>query len=471
MAESLADLDATELLDLFRHGAASPVEAVDACLDRIERDEERINAFVTITADRARSQAQESERRWIQGRPRPLEGVPVALKDLVATAGVATGAGSRVYRDWVPERDATVATKLREAGTISLGKTAMTEFAAAITGNANLPEVHNPWDRDHTPGGSSSGAGAALAARQTPLAVGSDTGGSIRIPAAYCGVTGLKPTYGRVSRAGVLPLSWTLDHVGPMARSVADVAGMLAVMGGPDRSDPGSARYQPPASRERPADLAGLRIGIPSGPPFDHCDPEVAACAGRVADCLEDRGAQALPIELPDARHAPVIGFTILCAEAASLHESLSARKSELTPQVVATIEHGQSVSAVDYLRCQRLRRLVQEDFGKAFESVDAVLVPSNPVPAPRLDEHLVEVDGVTESALFTAVRMTSISNVTGLPSLAFPSGMSGGMPVGVQVIGRGFDEATLLSIGEAWQRESDFHRRVPGYAGDREAR
>lgn len=461
----LADLGVVELLKAFRDGQASPLEAVDSCLDRISRLEPVLGAFLTIEADSARAEAEESTRRWLDGSARKLEGVPFGLKDIILTEHTRTTGGSAHYQDHVPAQSATVARRLSDAGGIRLGKLATFEFACG--GNA---ATANPWAREYWTSGSSSGSAAAVAARELPLAVGTDTGGSIAIPSSMCGIVGVKPTYGRVSRYGVMPMAWTLDHVGPMARTVRDAAVALSVMAGYDRDDPTSL----PAGEEDYAgvldgDVTGLRLGVPSDWFFDLCHPQVAATARAAIDSLVAMGAVAEPVSFPSFERADphVIEVTIIAAELASLHEANRDRFDQYGPEVSRLLARAQFTLASDYLHALRARHLLQLDFQRVFDVVDVVVMPAVPYLVPRQD-HLVADFGDRELPLADVVsRNTAITNLIGAPSTTVPCALDErGLPIGVQLVARPLAESMCLRVADALERLHSFADLVPPLLG-----
>jgi aspartyl-tRNA(Asn)/glutamyl-tRNA(Gln) amidotransferase subunit A len=467
IAADLVELSAVEALQAFAAGEASPPDLVEACLDRIAAVEPSVNAILTLCADRARAGAEAAAERWANGTNRPLEGVPFGVKDVIATAGVRTTGGSLIYADLVPSGNATVVEKLEQDGAVLLAKTQTFEFA--FGDNSHYGPTRNPWDLERTPGGSSSGSGAALAARELPIALGTDTGGSTRVPATLCGIVGFKPTYGRLSRHGVMTQSWTLDHVGLMARTVEDVALLTAVTAGHDPQDPTSIDvpvddYAGAAAR----DLSGVRIALPTNWFFDVCDPEMAAATRQVAAELGDAGAEIVEVEIPHAHLVTAITYTIMFGEFASLHEVTFDRLEEysagLTRQLLAT---SQFVSAKDYLRALRSRHLLQRDFEAVFECADALLTPGTVAAAPGEDMAFT-VGGERLEWGDVVGNMTMVMNLCGVPALSFPSGFTAaGLPLGVQVAARPFDDATCLRIGAAYQRLTDHHRRAPALGAE----
>lgn len=462
----LADLDAGDLLELYRRGEASPEEAAEACAARIEQLEPEVNAVTTRCPEVWSRQAAEATRRWRSGEARPLEGVPYGVKDLILTAGVRTTGGSRRYRDHVPNTGAEAVDRLERAGAVMMAKLHTFEFAR---GDDSFPgPTRNPWDPERTAGASSTGAGAALAARELPLALGTDTGGSIRVPASFCGVTGLKPTFGLVPRSGVMPQSWTLDHVGPMGRSVVDVARMLTVIAGYDPTDPESIRTpRRDYLEELDQGVAGLRVGIPRDWFFDVIDPEALAATHQAASMLAEQGAGLVEVDLPHAHLSDAIAALIIYAEFAALHEDSLDRPEGLgTRWTRQVLVDSQFVGATDYLRALRARHLVQRDLEQAFERADVLLVPGAVGVAPRLDDLAFSVGDTVREWDQAVARMTLLFNLAGVPALALPAGFSGaGLPLGVQVAARPFDEVTCLRVGHTLQRCTTHHLAIPPLA------
>jgi aspartyl-tRNA(Asn)/glutamyl-tRNA(Gln) amidotransferase subunit A len=458
---SLADLSAADLLDAYRDGQASPADALEACLDRIDAVDSSIGAVLTLLVERSRAQAKESTRRWAAGQARPLEGVPYGLKDIIATAGIRTTGGSPLYASYVPQTSATLASRLEAAGAVLVAKLQTFEFAAGSNATTS-----NPWDIQRWAAGSSSGPAAAVAGYELPLTIGTDTGGSIAIPAAFCGIVGLKPTFGRIPRTGIMPLSWTLDHAGPMTRTALDSALALQVMAGHDPADPTSATARVDDYTGRiGAGLDGLRLGVPTDWFFDVCDPQVERATRAAISLLTEHGATAKEVAFPSTHlvdlHA--MELTIVYAEAASLHEVTFERLREYGPEFQHLLTRAQFTSAVDYLKALRARHLLQLDFQRAFEEVDAVIVPGGVCVAPRHD-HLVAAIGDRERPLIDVVsRPTAVMDIVGVPALTFPAGFNtDGLPMGVQVAAAPYAESTCLRIAHAFQQLTDYHRRQP---------
>lgn len=447
----------------YAAGTTDPVALVASLRERIARHPSGRDAVLAPVpgADEA---AEESARRIRAGQARPLEGIPFGIKDIIDCAGAPVTCGSRLTGARVAEADATVVARLRAAGAIPLAMLATTEFACGSAHNPRYGAVANPWDRTRWTGGSSTGSGAALAARLLPLALGTDTGGSIRVPAAWCGITGLKPTRGLVPRTGVAPLSWTLDHVGPMARSAADLARVMPWIAGPDSADPHAAgRYD--AARAR--GLSGLRIGVPDGW-FTAIQDELVLVAWQaMLRELERQGAHLVPVDPGPVVTAHQDGYTIVMAELAALQEPDLDRAAALDPGARARMEQGRLFSATDYLRALRRRPVVLAQLLDALSEVDVLVTPGLGGEAAALDTLTVEVDGTAHPLQAVLPRNTMLFDYTGLPALMLPTGLGRtGLPVAAQVVGKPFDDALCLEVGAAFQRETGHHHVMPPEAG-----
>jgi aspartyl-tRNA(Asn)/glutamyl-tRNA(Gln) amidotransferase subunit A len=439
----------------------SPVELTRSCLARIEALDGRINSFLLTRPEAALAEAAAAEAEIARGNYRgPLHGIPIAHKDIVETAGIRTTAHSKLMRDFVPQRDATVVQRLAAAGTIMLGKTATHEFAmGGPSFDLPWPPARNPWNTDHFTGGSSSGTGAAVAAGLILGGSGSDTGGSIRLPAAYCGVTGLKPTYGRVSRYGVLPLAYSLDHVGPLAWSAEDCAILLQAMAGHDPADPASAAVAVPDYRAalRP-DLRGLRIGVVRH--FFESDYRIDAEAQSAIDTalatMRGLGAELRDIHLSPLQDYGACGWLILIGESWAVHEKvMRERFLDYGRMMRNRVVLGAFLGAADYVQALRLRRVLGEEMAAAMRDVDVLITGITPGEAPRIDEK----PGYES---FQRPLMMPF-NVTGQPSMAVRCGVSAkGLPLSLQIAGRPFDEATVLRVGHAYEQATEWHRRRP---------
>src|ERR1700751_1625349 len=445
-------------------------EATQSCLERIEQWQPRLNAFMAIEANTALAAADAADAALAKGTHLgALHGVPMAHKDMYYDAGKVVTCGSKIRRDFVATTTSTALQRLKDAGTVRLGSLQMVEFAYGPTGhNSHYGPVHNPWGLDHITGGSSSGSGAAVAARLTFAALGSDTGGSIRMPAHFCGVTGLKTTYGRISRAGAMPLSQSLDTVGPLARSVEDCALLLGLMAGADPLDP-TAVAEPVADymAATKAPLKGLKIGVPTAFYVDDLDKDVARILDETIATLRREGAEIVQVELPDQHQLSAACRLLLAVEAAAFHKRwLIERPQDYGPQVLMRLQNGLAIPGVTYLETLRWRGPALAAHVAATSKVDAVIAPVAPMPAPTTAESDVGNSPGAEGVIQRITRFTRPINYLGLPSLAIPSGFTrSGLPVGMQLIGRSFDEAMLLRIGAAFQRATDFHGKVPGFA------
>ncbi|MGH9793430.1 MAG: amidase, partial [Candidatus Acidiferrales bacterium] len=472
------------LAPLIAKRKLSPLELVDAFLKRIEQLNPKLNAYITVTAESARAEARAAEQEIAHKRYRgPLHGIPIALKDNIHTRGLRTTAGSKVLADFVPAEDATVAARLREAGAILLGKTNMHEFAYGVTSeNPFYGPVRNPWDTSRIPGGSSGGSAAAIAAGLCCASLGSDTGGSIRIPAALCGVVGLKPTFGRVSAYGVIALCPSLDHTGPLARTAGDAAILLAAIAGVDERDPSTLgqpklgnlasliaekrenrkekRGKKKAARAD-APAAGIRLGWPKHYFFDRIHDEVRAAVEAAAKEYEKLGAEIIEIELPHVRDPDSPRSYIALAEARAYHERMGwypARAADYSEDVRKRLELGAELKATDYVRAWEVKHEFLADFAAAFQRVDAILAPSAPVAASPIGAHSVRIGGPTaanpagdeENVRTALLRLNRPQNLTGLPAISIPCGFTrAGLPIGMQVIAPAWAEASLLRIAK----------------------
>ncbi len=450
----------------------SPVEVVRAHLDRIAALDPALRAFVTVCPDGALEAARAAEADLMAGKPLgPLHGVPWAPKDLYSTKGVRTTGGSKILADSVPGHDATVVARLARAGAILLGKLNMHEFAYGPEGlNAHYGDTRNPWsvDAHRIAGGSSSGSGAAVAAGLAPGSLGSDTGGSIRIPASLCGITGLKPTYGRVSRAGVLPLAWSMDHVGPMTRSARDCALMLGAIAGYDPADP-TTSVLPVADygAALTGDVRGLRVGILRAHFTDVAAPDVRAAVDAAAKRLEQAGAVLDEVNLTQVTHVATGSAAIVASEALAYHAAwMRARAQDYQPDVRERLRLGAFVTGAHYVRSQQVRALLTREVDDALVRRDVLLAPATPLTAPVLGERETTLGDGPSDVRAALLRCTRPFNFSGHPACAAPCGFSAaGLPIGLQVVGRPFDEATVLRVVDAYQRITDWHTRRPAAA------
>lgn len=451
---------------LLRKRQVSSVELTRESLKRIERHQPRLNAFVTVTPERALEYARKMDEELARGRSRgPLHGIPVAVKDVFCTKGVRTTCGSALFADFVPEHDAAVVERLEAAGAVLAGKTSLHELAYGITSNnPHFGAVHNPWDTGRIPGGSSGGSGAAVAAGMVFMALGTDTGGSIRIPASFCGVVGLKPTTGRVSRYGVLPLDFTLDHVGPLTRRVRDAAVTLDVLAGHDPRDESSSRV--PVRDHLPdgrASIRGLRVGVPENFYFDRLDPEVDKAARAMVQIASELGAEIVGVRVPDIEAINTIGRVILLVEASAVMARYLDERQKFGRDVLALLDQGRLIAAADYVNAQRLRRLQRHEFAEIWRQADCLLVPTTPTAAPEIGQTEVPLGGKNEDVRLASTRLVRALNVLGVPALSMPCGVTaGGLPIGLQIVGPPFREDRVLLVGAALEDAAGIHDRKP---------
>ena len=458
---------AGQLAPMIKSGDISPVEVVEAHLSRIRATEPVLNSFITVLSEEATAAARQAERDIRAGRYRgPLHGIPVGLKDLFNTGGVRTTSGSRIYDNFVPDQDCTVAARFREAGAILLGKLNMHQFAYGPTGeNPDYGHMHNPWDPDRVSGGSSGGSGSATAAGQCTITTGSDTGGSIRIPAALCGIVGLKPTYGRVSRHGLTPLAWSMDHPGPMVRTVEDAAITMNVIAGHDPNDVASANLPvPDYTAVLTGEVRGLRIGVPRQYMDAPLDPEVRQAFNEAMAQMETMGAEVVEVEFPEFNDAAAISTTMLMAEAtACFRDLLASDGSRLYEPVRLRLEAGLFISAADYLRAQQGRAVFDRAARRLLEDVDLLAGPTEPVTAPPLLQQQVLAGEHEVGTVAALTQYTRPYNITGFPAISVPCGFSSeGLPIGLQLAGRPFDEETVLRAAHAYEQSTDWHTRRP---------
>lgn len=427
----------------LRSRQISCLELTNRCLDQISKLNSRLNAFLTVTEQIARASAQELDKELAAGRDRgPLHGIPISHKDLIATKGVRTTSGSKLFKDHVPDYDAPVVEKLRAAGTVMLGKTGLHELAYGITSdNPHFGTIRNPRNPDHIPGGSSGGSGAAVAAGMALMATGTDTGGSIRIPASYCGVVGIKPTYGLVGIEGIQPLSFSLDHAGPLTATVSDARVSLNVMAD------GSKRLPAPDS------VREIRVGVPENYYFTQVAAEVREAVHNAAKRSETLGARVVPVRVPDIEALSAASLVILLSEAAALYEPYIDRQREIGMDVRALLYQGRLVPATDYVNAQRLRKVLANEFHALFRTIDCLFTPATPITAPRIGQPEVTIEGETLDTRLLTTRFARGFNALGFPALAMPCGeTSQGMPIGLQMVGRPFEENLLFKLGEAME-------------------
>ncbi|MFL5697366.1 MAG: amidase [Ktedonobacteraceae bacterium] len=459
-----------EAAEEIHSGIITPTELVMETIERIDEQDSEIQAFITVMREQALKEAEQAERELRTGLYRSqLHGIPIAIKDIIAVKDVRLTAGSKVLADYIASEDAMVVEQLRKSGAIIIGKTATFEFAYG----PYSPPARNPWDHTRTTGGSSGGSAAAVVAGMCSGAIGTDTGGSIRIPAAFCGVTGLKPTYGRVSCYGVIPLSWSLDHVGPLGRGAEDCGILFDAIAGYDPRDPNSISGPPGqasatliggAEGRSPLSLQGLKIGLPQDSFVGPLDPEVRQAWRAALLVLKEEGAEAVDVELP--RPSMDMYRTIQMPEASLAHMQkgwLTDHLDAYTERTRERLLQGQKIAAVDYLLAQHERRIFSSAVRAVMQRVDALILPTTPVPAIPIEQmdQDISIEGITENATLALLSLTMPFNLTGLPACSFPAGFTAnGLPIGLQVVGKAFEEATVLRIAHAYQQLTDWHRK-----------
>lgn len=456
---------------LIRARELSPVELAQAYLDRIAAHDRALGAYITVMREHALAQARQAETDIQAGDYKgPLHGIPIAVKDIINTKDTLTSAGSRVLANNIPDHDSAIIQRLDSAGAVLLGKLNLSEFAIGGTIDHPYGTPRNPWNPDHTAGGSSSGSGVAVAGGLCAAALGSDTGGSIRGPAAFCGIVGLRPTYGRVTRHGVIPMCWSMDTIGPMTRDVADCALVLSAIAGADPRDPTSSHAPVP---DYAADLAlnnegarGLRIGLPAEMfHFDGLHDEVRQSVTRAVSVLEEHGASADEVSLPTSAHSGAVFLTTADVDAAVYHSDWLKTRGDLYDwSTRARLESAALTPAAAYIRAQRARAIIASELHAALATRDALILPSGPVPAPTIAASTGRPGGYYQGSLDMARRRyTSPAALAGMPAISVPCGLSqSGLPIGMQIIGKPFAEPLLLRLARAYERATDWHGQHP---------
>ncbi len=446
---------------MIRSGELSPLELAEAHLARIESLDGQLNCFITVTAEQARQDARQAEAALRGGKWRgPLHGIPLALKDLYETSGVRTTAGSKFFTDFIPQEDAATVQKLKAAGMVLLGKLNMHEIALGLTNvNPHFGACRNPWDLERVPGGSSGGSAAALAAGLCLGSLGSDTGGSIRVPASLCGIVGLKPTFGRVSARGVIPLSWNLDHPGPMARCVEDAAFLLQAIAGYDKHDPASVDIPTDDYLAHlPDGVQGWRIGLASDAHFASGEAEIQAAVQAAAQVFAGLRARVEPVEIPNAREMAQANGLMVTADGAAFHrERLQSQPEGFGADVLKRLQQGAAYTSSEYALARHTQTLARRQFELFFEDYDLLLAPATPVAAPPIEGP----DALEQARLLT--RFTAPFNLTGLPAISIPCGFTRqGLPIGLQLVVRPWAEARLLRAAYAYEQATEWHLRHP---------
>jgi aspartyl-tRNA(Asn)/glutamyl-tRNA(Gln) amidotransferase subunit A len=465
--EELTQLSVSQLGHHIQRRDVSPVEVAEAFIRRIDALEPRLNAFITRVDEHALQAAREAEKEILRGDYRgPFHGIPVGLKDLFWTRGIRTTSGSLIDGDFVPTEDSAVSSRIKAAGAYCIGKLHMTEFAFDGTSlNHHYGPARNPWELARMAGGSSSGPGAAVASGQVPMAIGTDTGGSVRVPAALCGITGLKPTFGLISRYGVTPLSWSMDHVGPMTRTVRDAALALNMLAGYDPRDPDSVRMAPQDySRELDRGVQGIRIGVPKDFIWEVMDPEVEQAFRAAMIQMESLGSRTQETSMPDLGLINAAGSIVQTSEAGIIHRSrVLGQGQHFDPVIRRRIESGLFVPADAYLHAQQVRAKLRGVLLETLEGVDLLATPTTAIAAPGIDQERVIIQGQDVPIREALLRITRVFSTVGLPAISVPCGFTeGGLPVGLQLVGKPFSESLLLRAAQAYQESTSWHLRRP---------
>ncbi|OMP68740.1 Asp-tRNA(Asn)/Glu-tRNA(Gln) amidotransferase GatCAB subunit A [Domibacillus epiphyticus] len=466
MSKELSKMSIEELAPLIASKEISPTELTKSVLEQAISHNPKINAFIRIDEENALLAASKAESEIAEGNYLgPLHGIPMALKDIFFLDGQVSTMGSKIHKDFAADYDATVVSKLKQAGAILIGTLNMHEYAwGGTTNNPHFGPCRNPWNTERIPGGSSGGSGAAVAADMSIASLGTDTAGSIRIPSAACGIVGLKPTHGRVSKHGCFPLSWSLDHVGPMTKTVTDAAIMLEAIAGYDPNDPTTINV--PVQKYTQflkEDIKGLVIGVEENYYFQDIDEEVSARVREGIETLRALGAEIKPVSVPALKHTLFAEYVTILGESGAIHHNnMKERPLDFGEDVRISLGLAEMPSAVDYVMGQQIRRKLVQDFNEVFQSVDVIIAPTLPIVAPKIGEETTLVNGKPSMVTNDLIRLNSPSNLSGLPSLSIPCGLSKGLPVGMQIIGKAFDESTLLKVGFAFEQTKPMGNQKP---------
>jgi aspartyl-tRNA(Asn)/glutamyl-tRNA(Gln) amidotransferase subunit A len=465
-AEDLAFTPMAEIGRMLRAGEITSAELTRTMLDRIDRLNPQLNCFITVVHEQAVRQAEGLDRLLAAGVDLgPLHGIPVAIKDNLATAGVRTTIGSRIFANWVPEKDAAVVRRVKEAGGVILGKLTMYEFAFGGWHDDYGPETRNPWDLTRACGASSNGPSSAVAAGLAYASLGTDTGGSVRLPAAACGLVGLKPTYGVVSRAGLAPGGYSLDHIGPLARNVRDATIMFAAIAGPDRGDPaGSWERSPDYLGDLDRGIDGLTVGVPETQASELIDPEMGQACEAAIKVLAKAGARVKKVKVPDHLLSRTLMWTIAASELAEAHrDHLRDRAGDYSPTVHGLIKQGAFIPATEYVRAQRVRQKILSDYEEVMRDVDLIAMPTVPFAAWNIGDEDIVVDGKTENLMACLTRYCPPFNITGQPAVALATGFDkAGLPLSFQIGGRWHEDALVMRAAAAYEARTDWHTRRP---------
>lgn len=466
MTKELLTKSVTEIAPLIENKSVSPVELTNALLDHAEKNDDTINAYISYRREKALETAKKAEDEIMNGNYRGLyHGIPMAIKDNIYLKDEVTTMASKIHRDFISSHNATVVDKLNEAGAIIIGKLNMHEYAwGATTNNPHYGACHNPWDLDHIPGGSSGGSGAALIAHTTMASLGTDTGGSVRIPAATNGIVGLKQTYGRVSNFGSFPLAWTLDHIGPMTKTVKDAAALLEVIAGYDPKDITTVNVPVDDYLSgMTGDVKDLVIGINEAYFFDRVDSDIEQAVRDTIKKLEAQGAKVKEVDIPSLKHSEWAVMTTIISEPAAIHQQDHLNRPEdYGADLQFLFDLGELPSAVDYVQAQQIRRHLKQDFQNIFDEVDVLISPTLPIQTPKIGSDTVELNGEEVGVLDHIIRFTGPFNITGLPALSVPCGFKGNLPIGLQIAGKAFDEKTVLNVGYAIEQMNPLQGKIP---------
>src|SRR5690625_767752 len=466
LSKELISKSVEELAPLIENKTISPVELTKAVLDQPETNSAQINAYINISRQDAETSAKKAEEEIANGKYRGMyHGIPMSIKDNIYFKDEVTTMASKIHENFVSDYDATVVKKLRDAGVIFTGKLNMHEYAWGITNNnPHYGACRNPWDLEKIPGGSSGGSGAAVAADMSVASLGTDTAGSIRIPSSACGIVGLKPTHGRVSKYGCYPLAWSLDHIGPMTKTVKDAAGLMNVIGGYDKNDPTSVDVPVDNYTNLNGDVKDLVIGVNEDYFFNQVDSDIEKLVRQSVQSLVDQGAKVEEVKIPSLQYAEWAELVTSLSEASAIHHTdLLKRPDDFGHDIRLLFELGELPSAVDYLQAQQVRRQLKQDFAKAFEKVDVLISPTLPVIPPSIGEDFADLNGKKVDLIDSIIRFTGPGNLTGLPALSIPCGTKGNMPVGLQIMGPVFSEKAILNAGYALEKTNPLEGKKPG--------
>jgi aspartyl-tRNA(Asn)/glutamyl-tRNA(Gln) amidotransferase subunit A len=466
LSKELISKSVEELAPLIKEKEISSLELTKAVLDHAESLNNEINAYISITREQAERAAEQIDKEIANGNYKGMyHGIPMAIKDNLYFKNEVTTMASKIHQNFVSDYDATIISKLRDAGVVFTGKLNMHEYAWGITtNNPHYGACKNPWNVERIPGGSSGGSGAAVAADMCVASLGTDTAGSIRIPSSACGIVGLKPTHGRVSKYGCFPLAWSLDHIGPMTKTVKDAAGLLEIIAGYDKNDPTSLNVPVEKYADQlTGDVKGLVIGINEEYFFNNVDDEIEKLVRQGIQTLVDHGAKVEEVSIPSLKYAEYTELITILSEAAAIHHrNLLKRPNDFGEDIRLLFELGELPSAIDYLQAQQLRRQLKLDFQKVFEKVNVIISPTLPIIPPKIGDDYADLNGQKVDLIDHIIRFTGPGNLTGIPALTIPCGFKDGLPVGLQIMGKALDEKTVLNVGYALEKTNPLNGKKP---------